>query len=134
MLSIIVNKYSVKYSLRDPHGAHTVTFTHVGQGVSGDHISKIHFTSIMTSRLQASSYESQSCKAAHEIIVLKYIGREINHIATGTALSLDGEAFRGHFPVPAACRNRDSCPPDLGFVMAAALEGFSYRGFFVSKF
>ncbi|KAK1696532.1 hypothetical protein QYE76_013229 [Lolium multiflorum] len=35
----------------------------------------------------------------------------------------------GHFPVPAACRNRDSCPPDLGFVMAAALEGFSYRGF-----
>ena len=47
---------------------------------------------------------------------------------------VDGEAFRGHFPVPAACRNRDSCPPDLGFAMAAALEGFSYRGFFVSKF
>ena len=40
---------------------------------------------------------------------------------------VDGEAFRGHFPVPAACRNRDSCPPDLGFAMAAALEGF--RGF-----
>ncbi|KAK1681543.1 hypothetical protein QYE76_042391 [Lolium multiflorum] len=35
---------------------------------------------------------------------------------------VDGEAFRGHFPVPAACRNRDSCPPDLGFAMAAALE------------
>ncbi|KAK1626184.1 hypothetical protein QYE76_000499 [Lolium multiflorum] len=46
----------------------------------------------------------------------------------------DGEAFRGHFPVPAACRNRDSCPPDLGFAMAAALEGFSYRGFSVSCF
>ncbi|KAK1642107.1 hypothetical protein QYE76_059912 [Lolium multiflorum] len=30
---------------------------------------------------------------------------------------------------PAACRNRDSCPPDLGFAMTAALEGFSYRGF-----
>ena len=84
--------------------------------------------------------------------------REINHIAIGTALSLggellpphhgsssvdedggedgggvDGEAFRGHFPVPAACRNRDSCPPDLGFAMTAALEGFSYRGFSVSK-
>lgn len=72
-----VNKYSVKYSLRDPHGAHTVTFTHVGQGVSGDHISKIHLTSIMTSRLQASSYESQSCKAAHEIIVLKHIGERL---------------------------------------------------------
>ena len=43
-------------------------------------------------------------------------------------------AFRGHFPVPTECRNRDSCPPDLGFAMAAALEGFSYRGFFVSKF
>ncbi|KAK1632396.1 hypothetical protein QYE76_006711 [Lolium multiflorum] len=37
---------------------------------------------------------------------------------------VDGEAFRGHFPVPAACRNRDSCPPDLGFAMAAALDGF----------
>ncbi|KAK1684678.1 hypothetical protein QYE76_045526 [Lolium multiflorum] len=43
---------------------------------------------------------------------------------------VDGEAFRGHFPVPAACRNRDSCPPDLGFAMAAALELFSYRGLF----
>ena len=78
----------------------------------------------------------------------------MNHIATGTAPSLDGEllpphgsssgdedgggddgeAFRGHFPVPAACQNRDSCPPDLGFAMAAALEGLcgfrrTYQGF-----
>ncbi|KAK1607546.1 hypothetical protein QYE76_031219, partial [Lolium multiflorum] len=85
--------------------------------------------------------------------------REMNHIATGTAPSLEGEllpphhgsssvdedggedgggvngeAFRGHFSVPAACRNRDSCPPDLGFAMAAALEGFAYRGLFVSGF
>ncbi|KAK1613086.1 hypothetical protein QYE76_036759 [Lolium multiflorum] len=68
--------------------------------------------------------------------------REMNHIATGTAPSLDGEllphgsssgdedgggdgsgvdgeAFRGHFPVRQAA-NRDSCP-DLGFAMAAAL-------------
>src|SRR5215213_11333900 len=80
--------------------------------------------------------------------------REINHIATGTALNLegellpphhgssnvdgdgggvDGDAFRGIFPVPAACRNRDYCPPNLGFTMAAALELCSYRGFFVSK-
>ena len=51
----------------------------------------------------------------------------------GDGSGVDGEAFRGHFPVPAACRNRDSCPPDLGFAMAAALEGFSYRGFSVSK-
>ena len=51
----------------------------------------------------------------------------------GDGSGVDGEAFRGHFPVPAACRNRDSCPPDLGFAMAADLEGFSYRGFFVSK-
>ncbi|KAK1684258.1 hypothetical protein QYE76_045106 [Lolium multiflorum] len=29
----------------------------------------------------------------------------------------------GALPRPAACRNRDSCPPDLGFAMAAALEG-----------
>ncbi|KAK1669661.1 hypothetical protein QYE76_057820 [Lolium multiflorum] len=69
--------------------------------------------------------------------------REINHIATGTAPSLDGELLllmgaavmkmaemaavsmekpSGHFPAPAGCRNRDSCPPDLGFAMAAALE------------
>ena len=40
---------------------------------------------------------------------------------------VDGEAFRGHFPVPAACRNRDSCPPDLGFAMAAALAPKSIR-------
>ncbi|KAK1681174.1 hypothetical protein QYE76_042022 [Lolium multiflorum] len=40
---------------------------------------------------------------------------------------VDGGAFRGHFPVP-ACRNRDSCPPDLGFAMAAALEGVNHRG------
>ena len=82
----------------------------------------------------------------------------MNHIATGTAPSLDGEllpphgsssgdedgggdgsgvdgeAFRGHFPVPAACRNRDSCPPDLGVAVVVALEGFlwfrqTYQGF-----
>ena len=40
----------------------------------------------------------------------------------------------GHFPAPAACRNRDSCPPDLGVAMAAALDGFcgfrrTYQGF-----
>ena len=52
----------------------------------------------------------------------------------GDGGDVDEEAFRGHFPVPAACRNRDSCPPDLGFAMAAALEGFSYRGFSVSRF
>ncbi|KAK1681749.1 hypothetical protein QYE76_042597 [Lolium multiflorum] len=28
----------------------------------------------------------------------------------------------GALPAPAGCRNRDSCPPDLGFAMAAALE------------
>ncbi|KAK1686989.1 hypothetical protein QYE76_047837 [Lolium multiflorum] len=48
----------------------------------------------------------------------------------GDGGGVDGGAFRGHFPVPAACQDRDSCPPDLGFAMAAALEGFSYRGFF----
>ena len=48
----------------------------------------------------------------------------------GDGGDVDGEAFRGNFPVPAVCRNRDFCPPDLGFAMAAALEGFSYRGLF----
>ena len=47
---------------------------------------------------------------------------------------VDGDAFRGNFPVPAACRNRHFCPPNLGFAMAAALEGFPYRGLFPSKF
>jgi hypothetical protein len=61
----------------------------------------------------------------------------MNHIATGTAPSLDGEllpphgsssgdedgggdgsgvdgeAFRGHFPAPAGCRNRDPVPQIL---------------------
>ncbi|KAK1619565.1 hypothetical protein QYE76_025082 [Lolium multiflorum] len=32
---------------------------------------------------------------------------------------VDGGAFRGHFPVRRR-RNRDSCPPDLGFAMAVA--------------
>ncbi|KAK1641776.1 hypothetical protein QYE76_059581 [Lolium multiflorum] len=90
------------------------------------------------------------------LILLEVLG-EVNHIATGTAPSLDGELLllmgaaavmkmavemaavsmekpSGHFPVPAACRNRDSCPPDLGFAMAAALEGFAYRGLFFSRF
>ena len=52
----------------------------------------------------------------------------------GDGSGVDGEAFRGHFPVPAACRNRDSCPPDLGFAMAAALEGFSCGFVDVSRF
>ncbi|KAK1604938.1 hypothetical protein QYE76_028611 [Lolium multiflorum] len=38
---------------------------------------------------------------------------------------VDGDAFPGHFPVLAACQNRDFCPPNLGFAMAAALEGVS---------
>ena len=29
--------------------------------------------------------------------------------------------LRGHFPIPAGCRNRDLCPPELGFSMAAEL-------------
>ncbi|KAK1681994.1 hypothetical protein QYE76_042842 [Lolium multiflorum] len=39
----------------------------------------------------------------------------------GDGSGVDGEAFRGTFPA-SGCRNRDSCPPDLGFAMAAALE------------
>ena len=37
---------------------------------------------------------------------------------------VDGDAFRGQFPVPAACRNRDFCPPKLVFAMVAATELF----------
>ncbi|KAK1685298.1 hypothetical protein QYE76_046146 [Lolium multiflorum] len=78
--------------------------------------------------------------------------REMNHIATGTAPSLDGEllplhgsssgdedgggdgngvdgeAFRGHFPVRQGA-GTETPVPHLGFAMAAALEGFAYRGF-----
>ncbi|KAK1607569.1 hypothetical protein QYE76_031242 [Lolium multiflorum] len=35
----------------------------------------------------------------------------------------------GHFPLRQVPEQR-LCPPDLGFAMAAALEGFAYRGFF----
>ncbi|KAK1603198.1 hypothetical protein QYE76_008253 [Lolium multiflorum] len=72
--------------------------------------------------------------------------REMNHIATGTAPSLDGElipphgsssgdedgggdgsgvdgeAFRGHFPLRRVPEQR-LLSPDLGFAMVAALEG-----------
>ncbi|KAK1694658.1 hypothetical protein QYE76_011355 [Lolium multiflorum] len=33
---------------------------------------------------------------------------------------VDGDGFRGHFPVPAGCRDRDFCPPNWSFAMAAA--------------
>ncbi|KAK1561635.1 hypothetical protein QYE76_018809 [Lolium multiflorum] len=86
-------------------------------------------------------------KEAHEIIVLKYIG-EINHIATGTAPSLDGELLPHHgsssgdedgggdgsgvdgeafgaLPAPGVPEQR-LLSPDLGFAMAAALEGMEH--------
>ncbi|KAK1626617.1 hypothetical protein QYE76_000932 [Lolium multiflorum] len=37
---------------------------------------------------------------------------------------VDGGAFRGTSP-SRGVRNRDFCPPDLGFAMAAALEGLA---------
>ena len=37
---------------------------------------------------------------------------------------VDGDGFRGQFPVPVACRNRDFCPPKLVFAMAVATELF----------
>ncbi|KAK1630598.1 hypothetical protein QYE76_004913 [Lolium multiflorum] len=38
---------------------------------------------------------------------------------------VDGDGFRGHFPVPAGCRDRDFCPPNWSFAMVAApLESF----------
>ena len=37
---------------------------------------------------------------------------------------VDGDAFRGHFPVPAACRNRDFCPPNLVFGGGGATDLF----------
>jgi hypothetical protein len=32
--------------------------------------------------------------------------------------------LRGHFPVPAECRNRDFCPPKFGFDGGGAAELF----------
>ncbi|KAK1618167.1 hypothetical protein QYE76_023684 [Lolium multiflorum] len=74
--------------------------------------------------------------------------REINHIATGTAPSLDGELLPLHgsktvmkMAVDGSCVDgeafrctspwcRNETPvPDLGFAMVAAREGFAYRGF-----
>ncbi|KAK1694503.1 hypothetical protein QYE76_011200 [Lolium multiflorum] len=77
--------------------------------------------------------------------------REMNHIATGTAPSLDGEllpphgsksgdedgggdgrcrwrSLPGHFPLRQGA-GTETPVPDLGFAMAAALDGFAYRGF-----
>jgi hypothetical protein len=71
--------------------------------------------------------------------------REMNHIATGRALSLGGELLpphhgkqqqrwrwrwspwrwlRGQFPIPAGCRNRDFCPPKLVFDGGGAAKLF----------
>ena len=81
----------------------------------------------------------------HDHIKITPWEREMNHIATGRALSLGGELLpphhgsqqrrwrwrwcrwrwlRGQFPVPAACRNRDSVPRNLSS-MAAALRNSS---------
>jgi len=51
---------------------------------------------------------------------------------------VDGDGFRGHFPVPAGCRDRDFCPPNWSFAMVAApLESFwsfvKWYGVFRSK-
>ncbi|KAK1683557.1 hypothetical protein QYE76_044405 [Lolium multiflorum] len=84
-------------------------------------------------------------KEAHEIIVLKYMEREMNHIATGTALSLDGELPSswetaavmkmavmsmekpsGALPRPGGVPEQRLLSPDLGFAMAVALEGMEH--------
>ena len=46
---------------------------------------------------------------------------------------VDGDAFRGALPRPGGVPEQRLLSPDLGFAMAAALEGFSYRGLFVSN-
>ncbi|KAK1661910.1 hypothetical protein QYE76_050069 [Lolium multiflorum] len=46
---------------------------------------------------------------------------------------VDGGAFRGHFPVRRRA-GTDSCPPDLGFAMAAALELFSRSTEIISRY
>ncbi|KAK1685340.1 hypothetical protein QYE76_046188 [Lolium multiflorum] len=95
-------------------------------------------------------------KVNHMVRVEFEIGpREMDHIATGTAPSLDGEllpphgsssgdedgggdgsgvdgeAFRGTSPSGGVPEQRLLSP---GFAMAAALEGFAYRGFFRKGF
>ena len=38
---------------------------------------------------------------------------------------VDGDGFRGHFPVPAGCQNRKFCPLNWSFTtVAAPLESF----------
>ncbi|KAK1660581.1 hypothetical protein QYE76_048740 [Lolium multiflorum] len=46
---------------------------------------------------------------------------------------VDGEAFRA-LPRPGGVRNRDSCPPDLGFAMAAAGSHLLRSGFMPSYY
>jgi hypothetical protein len=50
-------------------------------------------------------------------------------MAVKMAVKTAVEMAPGAIPRPAGCRNREFCPPNLDFAMAAALEGFSpYRG------
>ncbi|KAK1599889.1 hypothetical protein QYE76_018724 [Lolium multiflorum] len=99
-----------------------------------------------------SGYHQIPLNPADQIKTSFITPREINHIATGTAPSLDGELLPLHgsssgdedgggdgavsMEKPSGGTSpsrqgagRDSCPPDLGFAMTAALELFSYRGF-----
>ena len=41
---------------------------------------------------------------------------------------VDEDGSGGHFPIPAGCRNRDFCPPELGLTTAAAAEVFMDEG------
>ena len=45
-------------------------------------------------------------------------------MAVKMAVETAVEMTPGAIPRPAGCRNRDFCPPNLDFAMAAALEGF----------
>jgi hypothetical protein len=135
MISITVN-----FSLKDTHNAHTVTFTSWDK-VSLEITRINHLSSIIDEEqhlpIQLDTKLMITYRSHHE--------REMNHIATGRALSPGGELLpphhgrqqrqwrwrwsrwrwlQGQFLVPAGCRNREFYPPKLVFGGGGAAEFF----------
>ena len=84
---------SVTFSLRVTHGAHTVNFTPWDKGDSGNYINK---TTWVAQTMKEKHPWIQLDYKAHDHIKITSWEREMNHIATGRALSLDEELLPPH--------------------------------------
>ena len=84
---------SVTFSLRVTHGAHTVNFTPWDKVDSGNYINK---TTWVAQTMKEKHPWIQLDYKAHDHIKITSCEREMNHIATGRALSPDEELLPPH--------------------------------------